>query len=189
VITGRVKPEDHKRAKFLAEPLRIRHEQQTNKLPIAALPVYPGEELAVYRVKKRPLVIISIGGDEIPRELCRDKPKWQTYPTILVAPFYGRDESGGRAGFSEEFVKRVRSCEYPHYMWDILPISGTTVESILRLDQIQPLGRAFELCEFCDCCLSEEALIILDEWVQWLVNGQLTAGGPLHTIRECLVTI
>lgn len=113
VITGRVKPEDHKSAKFLVEPLRIRHEQKANKLPVAALPVYPGEELAIYRVKKRPLIIVSIGGDEIPRELCKDKPKWQTYPTILVAPFYGRDESGGESRFQRRVCQKSEVLRVP----------------------------------------------------------------------------
>jgi hypothetical protein len=72
--------------------------------------------------------------DKVDRQLTSGKPKWQTAPPVLVAPYYGVDEGGKRAGFKSEFVSRIRRCDYPQFMWDKLPIRGNTIESILRLD-------------------------------------------------------
>lgn len=115
--------------------------------------------------------MISIGGSEIPKEITIGSPKWQTLPAMLVAPFYGAVFDGRRAGFNEEFVRRIRRCEYPQYLYDKLPESGRTEESILRLDHIQPFPLFDQAFQWTPYCLSEEAMIILDEWLQWLIEG------------------
>ena len=52
---------------------------------------------------------------------------------------------------------------------DILPEYST--ESILRFDQIQPIIRHHNAIKITKYCLSEESLIILSEWLEWLFEG------------------
>ncbi len=186
---GRTDPTDHSRADYTLAPLRIAQPSPTYKLPVAALPDYEGEIRTVYRAKKRPVLVISAGGPDIPRELRIGKPKWQTAPTILVAPYYGADEGDKRSGFSDEFVERVKRCEYPHYVWDILPLTNTVRESILRLDHIQPIGRHHDAYEWTDHCLSDEAMLIFDEWLHWLLEDELPEDSVLHGFREALLKL
>lgn len=74
-------------------------------------------------------------------------------------------------------------------MWDTLPIGGTTTESILRLDHIQPVGRHHDAIELTQYRLSEEALGILDEWLSWLVSGDFDAESMLLFFRQEIKTI
>jgi hypothetical protein len=184
IPTGRTDPTDHHKANYTIEPLRIDKPSRTYKLPVAALPEFEGEVRTVYRAKKRPVLIISAGGPDIPKELTRGKPGWQTAPTILVAPYYGADKGGKRAGFREEFIERIRRCEYPHYIWDILPLPGNAGESILRLDHIQPIGRHYLSYEWTEHCLSNEAMIIVNEWLHWLLEYDLPTDSTLYYYRK-----
>lgn len=184
IAEGREEPTDHKRAKYQLEPLRISQPPKDPKLPVAALPRYKGEVRTVYRAKRRPVLVVSSGGHQISKELRRGTLKWQTAPTLLVAPYYGADRVGYRAGWPKELVERIRRCEYPQYMWDQLPIPGETKESILRLDHIQPIGRHHDSLEWTPHCLSKEAMEILEEWITWILTGQLPEKGVLLDVRE-----
>ena len=92
VATGRHEPTDHTHADFFIEPLRVKSPIKRTGLPLAALPAYSNEVNGVYRSKKRPAIIICEGGDSVEKSLTHGKPKWQTAPTVLVAPCYGVDE-------------------------------------------------------------------------------------------------
>ncbi len=170
IAIGRPEPTNHSHANVSIEPLRIKQHQKKPALPVAALPAFSNEINAIYRAKKRPAIIICEGGENVDGKLTLGKPKWQTSPTVLVAPFYGVDEGKTRAGFQPEFILRVRRCLYPQFMWDKLPLSGAD-ESILRLDHIQPVGRHHDAIELTPYRLGEDALTILDEWIRWLVFG------------------
>ena len=155
------------------------------KLPTAAFPEFEGEVRTVYRAKKRPMLVISTGGLEIPKKIIKDKPRWQTDPTILAAPYYGASESSKRAGFSKEFVERVRRGEYPNFHWDVLPLKdGASEESILRLDHIQPVGRHHDSYEWTKHCLSDPAMEIIDQWLHWLIENELPEESELLYFRE-----
>ncbi len=80
IPTGRVEPTAHNKAFFEIAPLRLNQFNKNPSLPVAALPSYPGEKYAVYRAKKRPLLIICEGGNEIPPHLKQGKPKWKQRP-------------------------------------------------------------------------------------------------------------
>lgn len=168
---GRSEPTDHKHAYVRIAPLDLKRTFKKPLLPVAAMPGFGNEFRLLYRAKKRPALIISEGGPQV--EKTRGKPGWQFAPTVLVAPFYGADENEKRSGFPSEFVKRVRRCEYPQYFWDILPIAGSTVESIMRLDHIQPVGRHYKSIEITKYCLNEDAQLVMDEWFIWLAKGYL----------------
>ena len=188
VVKGRLDPTDHSNADIEIIPFRIHEIHRQASLPVAAMPIFSGERSGVYRVKKRPAIIICSGGVEIPRNLRQGSPKYQTSPTMLVIPAYGVDKDGSRAGYNEGLIKRIRRCEYPQYLLDCLPISGPN-ESILRFDHIQPLGRHHDSVEFTQHCLSDEALSVFDEWLNWLVKGKPDKDSTLSWVREELINL
>lgn len=99
-----------------------------------SLTIREREARLVLRAKRRPVLVLSTGGTEVPRPLRVGAARYQTNPTLIAAPYYGADQGGSSGGWKPEFVERIRRCEYPQYMWDKLPLSGRD-ESILRLDQ------------------------------------------------------
>lgn len=189
VPVGRSQPTEHNIAHVKIIPLNIREIIRFPLLPVAALPQFKGEMRAVYRAKKRPALIVSSGGPKVPDRLTQNKAKWQTVPTIIIAPFYGADETSKRSGFNPAFVERVRRCEYPQFFWDSLPIDSNTHESILRFDHIQPVGRNQDAVELTKYCLSDTALSFIDEWLSWIITGSLDADSLLGDYRERLLQI
>lgn len=183
VAEGRAEPTRHDQADFRVEPLRVKSPPPGARLPVAALPHYPGEVSAVYRAKVRPVLVVSTGGPDLPKPVRRGAAKHQTNPTFLVAPYYGADRGGRTGGWNEALVTRIRRCEYPNYIWDSLPIGGRK-ESILRLDHLQPIGRHGESFELTRYRLSKDALEILDEWLSWLVKGTLSPDSGLASVRD-----
>jgi hypothetical protein len=183
---GRSDPTNHERMDYRLEPLKAVKYPKLPRLPVAALPLFEGEVLSVYKAKKRPLLVVSIGGPETPKAITIGSPKWQTMPAMLVAPFYGAVFDGRRAGFNEEFIRRVRRCEYPQYWYDRLPIGWPTEESILRLDHLQPFPLFDQSYQWTPYCLSKDALMILDEWLQWLIEGFLPDDSILGMYRDGL---
>ena len=187
VPEGRTDPEKHDRANYRIEPLHIGKKNDRSSLPVAAMGLNHNEIACVYKAKRRPMILLGIGGPEVDKVHKIGAPKWQVLPTILAAPFYGADQDGTRAGFKPELVERIKRSEYPQYMWDMLPIGGAK-ESILRLDQLQPIGRHHGSIEFSGFCLSDKALEILDDWLDWVVSGVLREG-ELSYLREELLNI
>jgi hypothetical protein len=187
VPEGRKEATDHQRATFHLEPLRAREPAKKSSLPVAALPQYDGEVYTVHRSKLRPCLIVSAGGTDVPKALRpSSSPKWQSTPTFLVAPFYGTAKTVDRAGWHPPFLDRIRRCEYPQFLLDTLPLPGTTAESVLRFDHLQPIGRHHESYEPTPFCLSDDALMLVDEWLTWLKTGELAEDAILADIRGAL---
>jgi len=189
ISIGRNEATEHNTAHVKITPLDVRSVIRYPKLPVAALPQYKKELRAVYRAKKRPGLIVCSGGYKIDRILTEGKAKWQTSRTVIVAPYYGADEGEKRSGFRPEFVKRIRRCEYPQYMWDLLPINGSTEDSVMRLDHLQPVGRSQDSMELLDYCLSDDALLLFDEWLEWLLKGSLETDTMFGELREELINL
>jgi hypothetical protein len=182
---GRSEPTDHSSVDYKLEPLQIHKRTPLPKLPPAAFPEFEGEVRTVYRAKKRPMLVISTGGPEVPRKITEGKPRWQTDPTILAAPYYGASKSSKRSGFRAEFVERVRRGEYPNFQWDLLPLPDrASTESILRFDHIQPIGRHHDSYEWTGHCLSGPAMEIIDQWLHWLIENELPEDSDLLYLRE-----
>jgi hypothetical protein len=186
VAQGRVDPQDHGRAQYTVEPLRIGAPRRAPRLPVAALPANPGEVRAVYLGKVRPVLVVSSGGPEVPRVFRLGAARWQSTPSILVAPSFGVAADGSRGGWRPEFVERIRKCEYPQYIWDRLPLPGTG-ESVIRLDHTQPISRHPDSYEWTPHHLTDPALSVLEEWLTWLTTGGLPADGVLAEIRAQLL--
>ncbi len=184
---NRSNPTEHHRALFKLEQLRIQQHRSQSQLPVAALPQYPGEVYAVHRAKVRPAIVVACDWS-YPRH-SPSKPKWQTSRTVLVAPYYGIGATNQRAGWNPEFVKRIRHCEYPQYLWDCLPLAGDTKDSILRLDHTMPIGLHHDSYQWTPHCLSEEALSVFREWIEWAFFGTLDEHGTLVVIRTELAEL
>lgn len=185
---GRTEPINHRSATVRFESF---HPQQTvtpPQLPVAALPHYPGEVRFVYRVKRRPVLVLGLEGNEIPNRFRLGQAKHQTALTLLVLPYYGAESSENRAGWNPAFVERIRRAEYPQYMWDTLPTQSTTHESILRFDHIQPIGSHHQTHQWTQFRLSDEALALVQEWFLWHLTGFMRKDGPLYEIREFIDT-
>jgi hypothetical protein len=122
-------------------------------------------------------------------KLRRDMPRKLTSPTIIVAPYYGADKDGRRAGYNQPLVERIRHAEYPQFMVDQLPIGGPK-ESILRLDHIQPIGLHYYAYEHSGYSLSDEAVEnILDDWLIWLFYGGLPPDSLLLDYQKDIIAI
>jgi hypothetical protein len=178
-------PRQHAVAEFRIETFRAGDPHKgISRLPVAALPIREGETYVVGRAKRRPAIVVSTGGRPIPRELRQGQNRWQFAPTVLVAPYYGADPSGGRGGWPAPFVERIKRAEYPQYMWDVLPISDATTESILRLDHIMPIGADDANWVATEYALSEEARGLFEQWVSWVMIGSLPAESALGYARS-----
>lgn len=188
VIEGREEATDHSSARFRVEPLRGKNPSRRRDLPVAALPSHPGEAYIAQRGKWRPALIISVGGPVVPREELKGGTSSQRRPCAFVAPYYGADQDGTRAGLPGEFLDRVRSAMYPQFVLDTLPIGGVD-RSLLRLDHMLAIGADRQNFELLGYELSPEALAVTHEWVRWLVEEQVPAGGLLELVRQELLEI
>jgi hypothetical protein len=180
---GRAKSTEHKEALVRFVPIDIKSAIDYSRLPVAPLPQYPGETGVVYRAKKRPALIIHAGCPDIPSDLRKDKPRYQTDACILVVPFFTAESGGGRAGYTPAFVERVRRCEYPQFFWDILPESTAGADSLMKLDHIQPVGRNHSIVEVTNYRLSDLALEIMKQFFNWFFHNQLPSDSLLYGFK------
>lgn len=184
-VTGRNEPTEHGSALVKLEPLRIGGRRRKTQLPVAALPEYANEERGVYRVKRRPAIIVADGSEDVPKQVTLGKSKSHTAPSVLVAPSFGCAEGQKRDGYSQAFVDLVRRCSFPQFFWDKIPLAGAT-ESIIRLDKIQPIGKHHDAVEATEYCLSREALEVFDDWLHWYIYEIVPEDGVLELVREAM---
>ena len=169
----RVEAENHGVATFVARPLYAdARKTPSPSLPVAGFPNLEGADCHITnRAKKRPcLVIGSVNHKAIAKGLTIGMSKAATHEFILVAPFFSVSQEG-RSGYNPEFVERIKHAEYSRYFWDILPFSSGH-ESIMRFDQIQPVGLHHQAYEHLGYKLSDESLDYIDEWLNWLIYGR-----------------
>lgn len=183
VPVGRKEADLHNSAVVSVEPLKVGKPLKQLELPVAAMPRYENEVWAAYRAKRRPCLVLGSELQTVEEKLINGKPKTSVALTILVAPYYGIDEKAERAGYSEAFIERVRHCSYPQFLWDKLPGSKVN-ESILRLDHIHPLGTHYMSYDVWDYKLSDDALLILDELINWVIWGGVQQGSLLLEYRK-----
>jgi hypothetical protein len=179
---GRADATSHTSAIVKVSPLKIDQALKRSTLPVAAMPLHEGEVWAAYRAKRRPCVVLGCNHPTVESGLTRGMPKNSTAPTIIVAPYYGA-KKGNRAGYRPEFVERVRHCEYPQFVWDFLPFTEGE-ESILRLDQLQPIGAHYGSYKLSGFKLSNTALEVMDELLTWLIRGGVPKDSLVAMYRQ-----
>lgn len=188
-LESRSEPTEHTRARYYMEPFHASAPRAAPRLPVAAMPQRRGELYVASRAKMRPVVVLGMGGPAVRSADNPGKPPWQTSPTVLVAPYYGVTEGeNGRAGWHPDFVARIKKCEYPQYLWDRVPV-GSTEESILRLDHLQAIGRHHQSYKLTDYRLSEDALMLVEDWLSWLRSGDLAEDSFLYAFRKELLEL
>ena len=181
---GRRQPDQHHEATVKIGPLRTQKARRTSNLPVAAMPLHHGEVWTAYRAKKRPCLVLGCGGVAVDRNLVKGSPKRSTARMTMVAPYYGVDQSGNRAGYNPVFVERVRHGEYPQFFLDRLPLNGGPEESIMRLDQLQPIGTHHLSYEFTGHALGPEGMEVIDEYIRWLLFGGVSRNSLFALFRE-----
>lgn len=188
-VQGRAEDQrDHNRAVFKLKPMRAQDARMHSKLPVALLPEYTGEVYGVYRTKCRPVVVLNDPQEEPPAAIRQGGPKWQGHQCVLVVPAYGVEASDRRRGWPKAFVERIQRAEYPGYVWDRFP-DGLAGGSILRLDQVTPMGSGSAAFEPTKWCLTPSALELMLDWLAWYLSGEPTppADGELAAIRGLLL--
>ena len=177
---------DHGTAEAEIVQLTVKGAVYNSTLPVAAMPLLPGEVWAAYRAKKRPCLVLGSPSLPVNRSLTKGMPNRHTSPTLLVAPYYGIDRSTGRSGYKSDFVTSVRHCTVPQFVWDKLPIGGSSKESILRLDQLHAVGNHYKTIEKTGFKLSEEALEVHDELFNWHKYGTLESESVVGLYKQLL---
>jgi len=182
---ARTNPTEHDRAEVKVAPLKVDQPLKQLQLPVAAMPNHPNEVWAAYRAKRRPCLVLTEAYPLVDKSLTAGKPKHATAPMMLVAPYFGVAQSASRAGYTQEFVDRVMNCCYPQFMLDWLPHPGGE-QSVLRLDQLQPVGRHHHAYKPTGYRLCDGALTILDGWLEWLLRGSIPSDHLLATTIQLL---
>ena len=185
LVAERLEAETHQQAHLKAQPLYTGGKRAlSSSLPVAGLPRLEGAHCFIAsRAKKRPcLVLGAVDQERVDSSLTRGMTKSSTHLFFLVAPFYSVEQSA-RSGYNPEFVERVMRGDYRSFFWDILPGSRGH-ESVLRLDQIQPVGLHHQSYNPLGYKLGEEAQCVMDEWLDWLIYNQ--PGENLSIYRELL---
>ena len=186
---GRKEADQHGSARVKVTPLRVNQPLKGTDLPVAAMPLYAGEVWAAYRAKKRPCLVIGSGSMSVDQKLTIGMAKHSTAPTILAAPYYSAIGDGKRGGYKPALLERIRHCEYPQFLWDCLPVSKKTHESILRFDHLQPIGTHHDSYQLTEYKLSSGALEVVDELLQWLVWGGVHEDSLIAMYREEIESI
>lgn len=179
----------HKTAVVKAEPLRAnQRRQQYEALPVAALPRRDGADgFVVNRAKRRPCLIL--GGAEPTQVLQRDskgQPNWSIAPFAIAVPYYSVAQAG-RAGYAPRLVELIRHARYRQFFYDRLPLGGSD-ESILRFDQAFPLSHNAQSHADAGYRLSQSALALVDEWLDWFITGRMP-GQDLGDYRDLITSL
>jgi hypothetical protein len=188
LLPVRAEDRSHGQAILRAEPLRAfqRHSEH-EALPVAALPRRDGADgFVVNRAKRRPCLILA--GVEPTRVTERDRrgqPNWSVAPFAVAAPYYSADRDS-RAGYNPILVERIRHARYRQFFVDRLPV-GSTSESILRFDQMFPVSHNSHSHERTGFRLSDNALALMDEWMDWFVTGDASQG-ELGVFRDLIAS-
>lgn len=175
----------HDHIKIRATQFHRANKPRTPDVPVAALHCKPGERWIAFKAKERPAIVVHDPYEPVDRKtLAQGYYKPHVAPTLIVAPSFGND-AAGRASFPSEIVAPCRRGRYPQYIWDMLPLGGPS-QSIIRLDQMRPIGRSVNNYRLTEWQLSKEALLVFDSWMEWFQTGMLDEDSDLYTIQQML---
>lgn len=179
----RIEAEDHKTAFLKARPLHTGgRKSESAPLPVAGLPLLEGADCFIAnRAKRRPcLVLGAVDHKAIDKKWGKSMASSMKHEFFLVAPYFSVEQQG-RAGCPPEFTERIMHAEYSRFFWEFLP-GQYGHESVLRLDQIQPVGFHHQAYDHFGFKLSAAALKLVDEWLNWLIYEH--PGEDLKAFRD-----
>lgn len=185
---GRKNPREHEDIHIEIKKLKISARKPIIPLPTAGLTLNRGECWAGYRAKVRPCLVLGCQPFSTGLSKGREKmmAKHLRETTILVAPYYGADQDGSRGGYPEEFVENIRHARCSQLFCDQLPHSSKVENSILRFDHIQTIGAHSDSYELMPYKLSESALRIMDEWIEWYMQGVIYEKSEILEFQELI---
>lgn len=189
IVEGRSESRIHDSAMLTIRSFRSLSEVKTMpaNLPVAGIPVHHGERLTLNRGKVRPALILATPGTQIEQSVRAGFPKGHYAPTYIVAPFFTASSSGAQSGYSAEFVRRTKLCEYTQCFWDLLPLTTEHSGSILRFDQMQAVEPDINSLAASEWILSEDAQIAMNElMIRHLSQARLKADGLVATAVQLL---
>lgn len=182
-VNGRTSPTDHKSVDISVVPLDARSPPPPPSIPVAGFPHYKGEVYMIQRAKLRPAIVVSVEPPSVAPP--KGAPPWQVMPTVYVAPTYGCEQDGSRAGWDKRFLDRIRMCMYPQYMLDRIPLPGSEW-SVVRFDQVQPIARSHSSLTLTDYCLSSDAVSVVHDWLEWAHTGEVADSGFIDIFQTLM---
>ncbi len=69
-----------------------------------------------------------------------------------------------------------------------MPLEGPE-ESVLFLNHMQAIGKHHDSIEMLPYRLSEDALVVLEEWINWYFSSELEEDGLLNYFKENVETL
>jgi hypothetical protein len=179
-------PDPTEPTKTIASQFRITPAGQDafrRTLPLHLPKLETNEEFIVVRAKRRPVVLIQ---GELPLAGKDDRGfrgKIQRRRTLVAQVFGLADVRTGAREFSESFVNRVRTMEFPQLMFLPQQAGVFDVDSMLRLDEAQSVFvPQLEATLF---CLADDVANVLRHQINFLLTG---AGPNDYTdLRELLL--
>jgi hypothetical protein len=177
LVAERRVAQDHSQANMKAVPLSASGPKAAkHTLPVAALPsLVDADAYVVNRCKRRPCLVLGGANPAlVSKHDSAGMAPWQTSPFFIVAPYYSID-TGNRGGFPQDLAQKIRHAHFRQYFWDKLPLSSSD-ESVLRFDQVFPVGHQHASFTPTGYRLSEQALFLLDQWLGWYIGGNLAMG-------------
>jgi hypothetical protein len=152
-------------------------------IPLHAPPLATNEEFIVVRAKRRPVILLQ---RELPLAGIDNKGfrgKVQRRRTIIGQIFGLADSQTQELQFSPSFISRVREMEFPQLMFLPKKAGVLTVDSMLRLDELQSVFvPQLEPTQF---CIADDVALILRDQLVFL----MTCEGPNEytELRELLL--
>lgn len=155
-------------SKFQIEPAG--KDAFNRSLPLQAPKLEIHEEFLVIRAKKRPVLLLQ-PEFPIPETQSREYRGKVHRPRCTVAQVFGlADPRTQKAEFNPTFVDRVRKMEFPQLMFLPKKAGLFTVDSLLRLDELQSVFTPhLEPFKF---SLGDEVIATLREQLQFLLVGK-----------------
>lgn len=172
----RADPKEHYATKFTIRNMGERDFKKKPRLPIKMLSLRETEELFIHKAKKRPAVIIAMANtcfDDIERLLqILGKTHLQQANCILLLPLYGIETADHDGGFPSVMVSRIKALLYQQFFYFPREKSPLILNSVGRLDRIQPILYHYNVFDLEQYALSPEALSVLLEMIKNLFGAE-----------------
>jgi len=181
----RNRPEEHDEVTFEIRDASLYDDFKADRvLPVKKLNLRSNEEILVQRAKRRPGIILSVGGDtftDIQRLLRQKGKKHLQGDPIFVIPCYSIETEDDPTGFIPEMVARIRCLLYRQFFF--FPSNKRFNEGIARFDRIQVVeGRNPAAIQLTGICLSDDVLSLFLALFVYCITG--IEDTELATIRS-----
>jgi len=162
-----------------------------NRLPHVELNLRSNEDLVVYRVKVRPIIVLS---PRLPEE-AKGLPSYFAYSTLCV-PLYTLVDKDGfpKAGYNVTAAEKIAALQCRSFFPVLTGTYFDSAISFLRFDCIQATNRRFLHSK--KIKLTRKWLAFIRVWIRFYATGKLLQGQlpkrenkvakHLNTVRELL---